>query len=109
MKRSGVWAVWAMVAAVGFSRPADAIDLWPFDGDDDRVLRQLQDARARGELDLASALLQELEALRSSADVDVGLETARLVAARGELEEAMRVYNAVAELEPHSPAREELA
>lgn len=109
MRRFGVLAVWAMVTAVGFSRPAAAIDLWPFDGDDDRVLKQLQDARARGELDLASALLQELEALRSSTDVDVGLETARLATERGALEEAMRVYHAVADLEPHSPAREELA
>ncbi len=104
-----LWRALALCSALLAPNTAHAIDLWPFKSEDETLLEELREARENGELNLASALLDRLGELRSERDPELVLERARLLLAKGELDEAAALFLESANLSPRSSAREELA
>lgn len=103
------WRALALCGAMLVPDTALAIDLWPFQSEDETALAELREARASGELNLATALLERLEELRGENDPDLLLERGRLQVAKGELDEAAAILAEAANAAPQSPARGELA
>lgn len=90
------------------STPAHALDLWPFQSEDEKLLEDVRAARIAGRLELADALLAKLAGLRPE-DPEVGLEQGRIAVARQDFDMAAAILEEVAQEAPLTTAREELA